>query len=87
MQNESLQTYLNKDVLSVSVIIFSLSAILIHLSLWPSLWRRVYFALFVEGDMGGGGGDLNSATPQKKFTITAGKVDETLPPQNLFLAT
>ena len=51
----NLQTYLNKDVLFFSVIIFSLSAILIHLSLWPSLWRRVYFALFVEGDMGGGG--------------------------------
>lgn len=81
----NLQTYLNKDVLSVSVIILSLSAILIHLSLWPSLWRRVYFALFVEGDMVGGG--LNSATPQKKFTITTGKIDETLPPQNLFLAT
>ena len=56
----NLQTYLNKDVLSVSVIIFSLSAILIHLSLWPSLWRRVYFALFVEGDMVGGGPELRN---------------------------
>ena len=39
-----------------------------------------------EGDMGGGG-DLNSATPQKKLRITARKVHETPSPQQLFLAT